>query len=116
MKYFLLPLAMLFVSCASAPSIPQDVQLTGKVLGSYVGTSSGMLKGHILYIEESESLQKVSAIGQGDPQKVLLVNGEEKSLDSLAGKSVSVAGKIRSEHIDAFHTDFVLSINTISAQ
>ena len=116
MKYLLLPIILLLSSCASMTSTPQDIELTGRLLGSYVSTSSGMSKGHILHISESSSIQKVSAIGNGNPKKVLLVQGNPESLDKLAGQEVKVAGKIHSEHIDIFHTDFVLSVSSVSGQ
>jgi len=116
MKYLLLPIILFLSSCASVTNTPQDIELTGRLMGSYVSTSSGMSKGHILLISDSSSIQKVSAIGKGNPRKVLLVQGNPKSLDKLAGQEIKVAGKIHTEHVDIFHTDFVLSINNISRQ
>ena len=116
MKYLLLPIILFLSSCASISSTPQDIEITGRLLGSYVSTSSGMSKGYILHVSESDSIQRVSAIGKGNPQKVLLINGMPESLDKLGGKGVKVTGKIHSEHVDIYHTDFVLSINNISEQ
>ncbi len=116
MKYLLLPIILLLSSCATTTSAPQDIELTGRLLGSYVSTSSGMYKGHILHVNDSNSIQKIFAVGKGNPKKILLVQGEPKSLDKLAGQDVNVTGKIHSEHIDIFHTDFVLSIINISGQ
>lgn len=116
MKYLLLPMILLLSSCAAMTSTAKDIELTGRLMGSYVSTSSGMFKGHILYVSDPSSIQKVSAVGKGNPKKVLLVKGDSKSLDKLAGQEVTVAGKIHSEHVDIYHTDFVLSINNISGQ
>jgi starvation-inducible outer membrane lipoprotein len=116
MKHLLLPLILFLSSCATTSSPPQDIELTGKVLGSYVSTSSGMSKGHILHVSDSNSTQKVSSVGNGNPQKILLVHKAPETLDNFSGKTVTVTGKIHSEHIDIFHTDFVLSIINISEQ
>ena len=116
MKYLVIPIILLLASCASISSSTQDVELTGRLLGWYVGTSSGMNKGHILHISDPSSLEKVSAIGKGNPQKVLLVHSKPDSLDGFAGKEVKVTGKIHAEQKEIFHTDFVLSIIKITEQ
>lgn len=97
-------------------STPQEIELNGRLMGSYVSTTSGLSKGHILQISDSSSVHKVSSIGTGNPKKILLVQGEANTLDKLAGQNVKVTGKIHSEHVDIFHTDFVLAIISISRQ
>lgn len=116
MKYLLLPVFLLITSCASTSSVPQSVDLTGRLLGSYVSTSSGLISGSILHISDSNSIQKVSAIANGNPKKILLVHSKPDAFDGFSGKKVKVSGKLRSEHKDAFHTDFVMVVTNISEQ
>jgi len=115
MKYLLLPIILLLAACATTSAKPQDIELTGRLFGSYVSTSSGITQGNVLHISDSSSIQRVKSIAKGDPTKILLY-GDPESLDGLAGKQVKVVGKIHAEHKDIFHTDFVLSINGISEQ
>lgn len=116
MKYLLLPMILLLSACASTLNESKDVELTGRLLGSYVSTSSGLLKGNILHLNETGSIQKVSATGNGNPRKVLLKHDNQDYLSNFAGKQVIISGKLRTEHKEVFHTDFVLSVQKIVEQ
>ena len=63
---------------------------------------------------DSQTEQKIAPLPQKDQESQTI--GEPESLDKLTGQDVNVSGEIHSEHVDIFHTDFVLSINNISEQ
>lgn len=116
MKYLLLPMIFLLTASASASNEPQSVELDGRLLGSYVSTSSGLLKGNILHLNDAESKQKVSAVGRGNTDKVLLVHADPNMLSKFAGKQVKISGELALEHAEVFHTDFVLKVKEIAEQ
>jgi len=113
MKKLLLSLILLLASCASKSKAPQEIELTGRLLGSFVSTSSGLLSGDILHLEDSASIKKVSTIGNGNPKKVFVTHTDSKVLDGFAGQKVKILGEIISEHKDAFHTEFSLKVISI---
>ena len=113
MKNFILPLILLLASCASTSNDPQNIELTGKLLGSFVSTSSGLLSGDILHIQDSTSIKKVSGVASGNPKKVFVIHSDPKLLNGLAGKNVKLVGEIYSDHKDAFHTDFTIKVISI---
>ncbi len=116
MKYFLIPIILLITSCATVSTVPIKVEITGNVLGSYVSTSSGLVKGNILHISDRGSISKVQAVVNNsnvDPRKVLLTHNNSDLLSDFAGKQVIVSGVLRSEQIDIFHTNFILAVDKI---
>ncbi|CAI3805883.1 hypothetical protein [Rheinheimera sp. MM224] len=116
MKHLLLALVVLVSGCASTTEQPTQVELTGKLLGSYVSTSSGLLKGTILYITDPDSLQRISAVGNGNPNQVLLSHKDQAFLSKFAGNTVKVTGELNTQHSDPFHTDFELKVQEIAEQ
>ncbi|KGJ87445.1 hypothetical protein [Colwellia psychrerythraea] len=114
MKKLLLPIILLLASCASTSETPKEIELTGRLLGSFVSTSAGLLSGDILHIDNSESKNKVSKIANGNPKKVFVTSKDSKALDGFVGKSVRIVGDIISDHKDAFHTDFTIQVKNIT--
>lgn len=116
MKHLLIALTIFMSGCISASEQPKNVELTGKLLGSYVSTSSGLLKGNILHLNDTDSIQKVSAVGSGNPNKVLLNHDNPDTLAEFAGKAVKISGELSSKQSEMFHTDFVLNVQEITEQ
>lgn len=114
MKHLLAALIVLVSGCASTSEPPKNVELTGRLLGSYVSTYSGVLRGNILLLDNSDSLQKVSSVGNGNPNKVFLNHNNPDSLSEFAGKTVTITGELSAQHSDPFHTDFVLNVQEIA--
>ncbi|MDX5407540.1 MAG: DUF4431 domain-containing protein [Chromatiaceae bacterium] len=116
MKYLVLVMIAFLSAFTNASEPTNKVELTGRVLGSYVSTSSGLLKGNILHLNDPDSIKKVSQIGKGKANQILLIHAEPSSLSKFAGKHVKISGEIGLEHTDAFHTDFVLKVLEITEQ
>jgi len=116
LKYFLLSLLLLITSCASTTSEPRQVELTGKLMGSYVSTPQGMFKSSILYISNPTQIKVVSSLSSGNAQQVLLVNPNKDFFNEHFGEEVTVKGLLKAEHVDAFHTDFTLEVSELTVQ
>ena len=116
MRYLLLSIILFLTSCATTSSVSNNAELIGMLLGSYVSTSSGLVKGNVLHISDPGSLQSVSAVASGNPTKILLFHNNPEKLSGFAGKQVKISGQLRSEHTEIFHTDFVLSVIEIVEQ
>lgn len=116
MKYLLLPIIFLLTACASTPKEPQSVELAGRILSSYVSTSSGMLKGNILLVSDPVSIGKIEAVGNGNSTKLFLKHADSSVLSQFAGKQVTVTGELELNRLEAFHTDFILNVTKIVEQ
>ena len=114
MKYLILPLILFITACANTSNEPVQADLTGRLLGSFVSTQSGLIKGHILHLSEQSEISKVSSVASGNSRKVLLLHPDPKSLGQYAGKTVSVSGELLANHVDIFHTDFEMKVTSVS--
>ena len=116
MRLFLLPFLLVFASCANIPSNAQNVELSGKLIKSYVGTRSGLKKGYILTIKDIDSINIVSDMANTlsfDPRYVLVKHNDKEQLEKFNGEKVLVKGALYPERADIFHTDFVIRPTTI---
>lgn len=110
MKTLLPTLILILTSYGTKACEPQAVELTGRLLGSFVSTSSGLTKGTILHISDVDSLEKVYSLADGNPKKVLLKHENPALMSKFAGKMVTVSGTLHARHTDMFHTDYVLNV------
>ena len=94
MKYFILLLILCLSSCSTTKSNPQDIELNGRLIMSVVGASSGLSIGHVLQVGDPASIQKVSSVGEGDPNNILLIQGMSDTLNELIGQNVKIRGQI----------------------
>lgn len=116
MKYILLLIIFLLTACASTSKEPQSIELSGRILSSYVSTSSGMLKGNIIFVSDPVSIEKIEAVGKGNSTKLFLKHADSSVLNQFAGKQVTVTGELELNHLEAFHTDFILNVTKIVEQ
>ena len=115
MKYLVLIVVLFLTSCATTTKSSEDVELVGRLIGSYVSTPTGMYKGSILNVSDGTSIEKISNMGNGNAQIVLLNHSVPDKLSEFSGTLVKVSGHLKAEHVDMFHTDFTLYITEISA-
>ena len=115
MKSVFWALIMTMMSAISWAEDANSVQLKGRVLGSFVSTSDGLIKGHILNVTDPDSVKLIVELAKHDPTKVLLVHNNPALLSKFAGKEVTLIGQLEVNHNPVFHTHFLFDVQNVMA-
>ena len=100
---------------------PAVATLSGTLLGNYVMLGSGqMLKGHVLYLNpsitingNSESQNRKNRKTRDNIDRILLEIAEDLVSDDLMGASVSVSGALYYRPSDPHHTEILMIVDAI---